>query len=126
MAFTYDDALSTSRDKARFYLQDTTEDAGPKPGDANFSDDELDGLVTTEGSWQKAVAAGFETLPAAWMRYPNFSADGLRLDRSAIAKGYQEQAKTWRRRYGGPSTTVGYQAVTRVDGYSDDKDNMDE
>jgi len=126
MAFTYDDALSTSRDKVRFYLQDTIEDSGPKPGDGNFSDDEIDGLITAEGSWQKAVAAGFETLASAWRRYPNFSADGLRLDRSAIANGYAADAKEWRKRYGYATTNAGYTATTRVDAYSDDVDNMED
>ena len=125
MAFTYSDDLSTTRDQVRFYIQDTVEDSGPKPSDGNFSDDEITNLITLEGSWQRAVAAAFETLAAAWMRYPNFSADGLRLDRGAIAKGYREQAAKWRARFGESSTGTGSVAVTRVDGYSDDVDNME-
>ena len=127
MAFTYTDTLSANRDKVRFYLQDTTYGAGPKPADANFTDEELDGLVTLEGSWQRAVAAGLETLSAAWLRYPSFSADGLKLDRSDIARGYAAQAKEWRDKYGSSSGAVqsraGSRAVTRVDGYSDDVDS---
>ena len=126
MAFTYLGTLATSRDKARFYLQDTVEDSGPKPADGNFTDAELGGLITAEGSWERAVAAGFETLAAAWRRYPSFKADGLTLSRSDIAKGYDAQAKEWRRKYGGSGGGAGSRAVTRVDSYSDDITNVEE
>ena len=124
MAFTYAGTLATNLDKARFYLQDTVENSGPKPGDGNFADAELSGLITAEGSWQRAVAAGFETLAAAWRRYPDFKADGLTLNRSDIADGYAAQAKVWRAKYGSASSGAGSRAVTRRDGYSDDVDNV--
>jgi len=123
MTVTYLGTLATSRDKVRFYLGDKIENAGPLPNDANFSDAEIDGLITAEGSWQKAVAAGFETLAARWRRYPDFKADGLSLSRSDIADGFLEQAKNWRRTYG-RGTGAGSRAMTRVDAYSDDKDNV--
>jgi hypothetical protein len=125
MSFTYTDTLAASRDKVRFYLQDTTYNGGPKPADANFSDEELDGLISVEGTWQRAVAAGFEALAAAWRRYPNFSADGLQVSRSDIAKGYDAQAADWRTRYGAATgaSRAGSRAVTRVDGYSNDVDS---
>jgi hypothetical protein len=127
MTFTYTDTLSESRDKVRFYLQDTVLGEGPLPADGNFTDEELDGLITAEGIWQRAVAAGLETLANAWRRYPSFSADGLKLDRSDIADGYAKQAKEWRDTYGESSAALtsraGSRAVTRVDGYSDDVDS---
>jgi len=123
MTVTYVGDLSTARDKVRFYLRDIEEGVGPLPADANFSDAEIAGLITAEGSWQRAVAAGFETLASAWRRYPDFKADGLSVDRTAIADGYLEQAKIWRRTYG-RGTGAGSRATTRVDGYSDDKDNV--
>jgi len=119
MAFTYVGDLSTNTDKVRFYLRDTVSGSGPLPSDGNFTDAEIDGLISVEGSWQRAVAAGFETLAAAWRRYPSFKADGLSLNRSDIADGYAAQAATWRRKYGGGSS-AGSRAVTRQDGYSDD------
>ena len=125
MAFTYDDTLASSRAKVRFYLQDISSGSGPKPADGNFSDAEIDGLITAEGSWPKAVAAGFEALAAAWRRYPSFQADGLRLDRSKIADGYDQAAQYWRKRYGGSSTGAGARTPTRVDGYSQDIDADD-
>lgn len=125
MTFTYTDTLDEDRDKVRFYLQDVVMGAGPKPGDGNFTDEELDGLITVEGDWQRAVAAGFETLAAAWRRYPSFSADGLQLSRSDIARGYADQATEWRTKYGSATSTsrAGSRAVTKVDGYSDDVDS---
>lgn len=120
MTVTYVGDLSTDLDCVRFYLNDTVEDSGPRPSDANFDDDELNGLLTVEGSWQKAVAAGFERLAAEWRRHPSFSADGLSVSRSDIANGYAEDAKKWRARYGTTESTVTSNALTRVDGYSDD------
>jgi len=129
MAFTYYDDLSDNRSKVRFYLQDTTNGGGPKPADANFTDAEIDGLITAEGSWQRAVAGGFEALEAAWRRYPNFSTDGLSVSRTDIADGYAAKAKVWRTDYGtsaatAASTRAGSRAVTRKDAYSDTYDNV--
>jgi len=126
MAFTYVGNLSTNRDKVRFYLRDTDPGQGPLPADANFSDAEIDGLISVEGTWQRAVAAGFEALAAAWRRYPSFKADGLSLNRSDIAKGYDDQAQDWRDRFGGSSGGMGCRALTRVDGYSDDIDSVED
>ena len=126
MAFTYVGDLSTNRDKVRFYLGDKVEDSGPRPSDGNYTDAEIDGLITVEGSYQRAIAAGFETLSAEWRKYPSFKADGLSLNRTDIADGYAAQAKEWRRKYGGSGGGMGSQAVTRRDGYSDDIDNVED
>jgi hypothetical protein len=129
MAFTYSGAPTTDRDRVRFYVHDVTANSGPLPGDANFSDAEIDGLLATEGTWQRSVAAAYETLAAAWRKHPDFTADGLTLRRTAIADGYAEQAKTWRQKYGdaGSSSSgkAGSRAMTRVDGYSQDVDNQE-
>jgi hypothetical protein len=119
MAFTYNDDLSTNRDKVRFHLGDTTRNAGPLPADANFTDDEIAGMITAEGTWQRAVAAGLEVLARQWTRYPTFKADGLSLNRSDIAKGFRAEAMEWRKQYGraSPMRVVGQ--IT-VDAYSDD------
>jgi len=65
-------------------------------------------------------------LAVAWRKHPSFTADGLRLDRSDIAKGFAEQAAAWRKQYGsaGVSGGAGSRAVTRIDGYSSDVDNQ--
>jgi len=119
MAFTYIGDLSTNRDQVRFHLRDTNLDAGPLPGDVNFTDGEIDGLVTAAGSWQRAVASGLDVLAASWRRYPTFKADGLSLNRSDIANGYAKQADEWRQKYGiaAPLNVAG---VIKIDAYSDD------
>lgn len=126
MAFTYVGDHSTNLDRVRSYIRDTVSGKGPLPDpDAtNFTDAELTGFITSEGSWQRAVAAAFETLAAEWTRHPNFSADGLAISNGSIAQGYREQAALWRKRYGGPSSNAGSRPVTRRDGYSDDVDNV--
>jgi len=100
MAFSYDDDLATDRDKVRFWLQDTTESQGPKPNNNNFSDAELDALITYEGTWQRAVAGGFEALVAAWQPKTSFSVLSGSFTRSDASKGYAKQATEWRERYG--------------------------
>ena len=126
MAVTYDPALSTNKDRVRFHLQDTVDADGPKPADGNFTDEEINGLVTLEGSWQRAVAGGLEALAAAWRKYPSYKADDSSLSSSDIADGYAEDAKVWRTAYGYVSTVTraGSRAVTRRDGYSEDLDNV--
>lgn len=119
MSFTYRADLTTDRDKVRFHIQDTVEDAGPKPGDGNFSDEELDGLITVAGSWERAVSAAFRALAAAWRRYPDFKADGLTLKRSDIADGYERAAIEWEKRHG-IVKPVAVAGLIRVDGYSGD------
>jgi len=128
MAFTYLGTLATDLDKVRFYLQDVTSGSGPKPADANFTDAELSGLISAEGIWQRAVAAGFETLASAWGKYVTTSHDGLSHSGSDRYQHYAGLAKEWRARYGyygatGVSGTV--RALTRKDGYSDDVDADD-
>ena len=126
MAFTYDATLASDRGRVRFYLQDTLASDGPKPADVNFLDSEIDGLIAAEGSWQRAVAAGLEVLAAAWRKYPSYKSDDLSMSSSDIADGYAEDAKVWRDNFGsaGSASTAGSRAVTRVDGYSNDKDNV--
>ena len=119
MAFTYLGTLATDRDKVRFNLSDTVEDAGPRPADANFSDAEIDGLISQEGTWQCAVAAGFRRLAAEWRRYPSFKADGLSLNRSDIAKGFEADAAQWALDFPRPRPVYVVGQITK-DAYSDD------
>ncbi len=120
MTFTYTNTLATDRDKVRFYLQDVTQNSGPRPNNGNFDDNEIAGLLTAEGSWPKAVAAGYEVLAAAWAGYADWQAGPRRENASQIAARYAEQAEEWRQRHGATSTGAGTRHPTRADGYSDD------
>lgn len=119
MAFTYDDTLTADRDRVRFALQDTQIDSGPKPGGSNFTDSELSGLVTLEGEWQRAVAAGFEALAAIWTQYADLSEGPHKETLSQVAEGHRKSAALWRARSGSvtPARVAG---IIKVDGYSDD------
>ena len=119
MTFTYTGDLSTDLDKTRFYIQDVTEDDGPRPTRANFSDEEIDGVNDIVGSWQRTVYVLLQTLAAAWSRYADIAAGPRRESFSQIAKGFRDQAEQWAKEN---NIMPGIQVagVIRVDGYSDD------
>ena len=120
VTITYLGTLATDLDKVRFNLSDTVENAGPRPADANYTDAELNGLISQEGSWQRAVAAGFERLAAEWTRYPSFrETQGLSLNRTDIAAGFRDSAGEWRARFGAAIPVYVAGQITK-DGYSDD------
>jgi hypothetical protein len=119
MAVTYIDTMATNRDKIRFYIQDTVVDSGPKPGGDNFSDNEIAGLLTAEGKWERAVAAAFETLAGLWGQYVDITVGPRREAMSQTAARYAQLAKDWRKRHGS-TAGAGVRYVTRTDGYSQD------
>lgn len=121
--------MPTDRDRVRFHIRDTVFDSGPLPNDSNFEDDELDALIAVEGLWQRAVAAAFETLASAWRKYPNLESDQFGLSRSHISRGYADDAKVWRDKWGYvgdlnpslyPSNRVVVGGLIRADGFGDD------
>ena len=120
MAFTYDPSLPADRDRVRRFINDVVENSGPLPSDLNFQDAELDAVVTLEGAWQRAVAACFEMLAAAWSKYPSHTADGVSISNSDVSRKFQEQAEKWRDQYGGSPTGMIAVASKRWDGYADD------
>lgn len=120
MTFTYAGTLATNLDRVRFYIQDTVSGDGPKPDNVNFTDAELTGLLTVEGSWQRAVAGAFEALASAWARYADIQVGVRREALLAIAEFYRRQAKEWRDQYGASASGVGTRHPTRIDGYSSD------
>jgi len=125
MAVNYDDTLDTDRDKVRFHLGDTKQGEGPRPTDANYSDAEIDALVTSTGSWQKCVATLLDALAIEWSRYSVIWVGPRKEEFDKVSVAYAERAKKWRADYGiRTATTAGTKTVTRKDGYSDDKDNV--
>ena len=119
MTFTYVGDLSTDLDKTRFHVQDVTENDGPRPARANFSDEEIDGANDIAGSWQRTVYILLQTLATAWSRYADIAAGPRRESFSQIAESYREQAEQWATEN---NIMPGIQVagVIRVDGYSDD------
>lgn len=126
MAVTYSADLDDDVSRVRFWLRDTVLDAGPLPDEANFADSEIEQLVELEGSWQQAVAAGFEVLASAWSqpRTPVFSREDRSESWKDIAARYEKLAMFWRDKYGSPvlsgaAISVGVITTAREDGYSD-------
>jgi len=124
MTFTYLGTLSTDLDKVRFYSGDSSNapDAGIKPGGYNFQDAEIVGLITAEGTWQRAVAAVYEALAALFAQEVDEKNDKISMTYSQKAARYQALAEKWRKDYGRSTGggTVTTSAMTRIDGYSDD------
>lgn len=123
MTFTYVGTLVTNLDEIRFKIQDTVSGSGPKPSGGNFTDEEIAGLLTTEGNVERTIAALYEALASIWGHYVD-SSIGPRNERlSQVADRYQKMATQWRKDYGFGGTTLVTGFVTRVDGYSDDVDS---
>jgi hypothetical protein len=121
---TYKDSLETDRDRVRFSIQDTIEGQGPKPDGGNFTDEELDGVLSSESAWPGAVAACFEVLAGLWAQYVDTTIGPRKEQYSQVARRYQSLAESWRVKYGPASVATaprtGWRPTTRVDGYSND------
>lgn len=120
MTFTYLGTLATDLDKVRFYIADRVVGSGPRPGGANFTDEEIGGILTIEGNWQRAIAALFEVLASEWGDEVNITVGPRREELSQTAMHYLKLAATWRTRYGHASSAAGSRFIVKVDGYSDD------
>lgn len=96
MAFTYD--LSTNRGKVRLNLGDTVENSGPRPDKRNFSDVEIDHLISTETAGNTAATAfGFEILASEWAAYAIMEREGeVSFDAKAVSDQYTDIANEWR------------------------------
>jgi hypothetical protein len=118
MAFTYD--LTTDVGKLRLAVGDSIENSGPRPqtgASSNFSDEELQHFVTTEGTVGSASAAVFETLAAEWSIFTNITLGPRKEEFAKIAEAFLKRAAAARARYGGGlSFSVSW---SRVDGYSE-------
>ena len=66
MSFTYLPGLGNDTSRIRVTIGDTTEGAGIRPGQANFSDEELAGLIIIHGNWQAAAIAAVNAARAQW------------------------------------------------------------
>jgi hypothetical protein len=101
MAFTYD--LTTNRGKVRFNIADTVENSGPRPDKRNFSDAEIDHLISTETDGNTAASAlGFEILANEWAAYAIMEREGeVSFDAKEVADQYLEIANEWRNKPSG-------------------------
>ena len=122
MTFTYAGTLTTNLDYIRFKIGDTAASpSGIKPLGANFTDEEIAGLLAIEGTKERTVAAIYETLSIVWANYVDTKIGPRDEKLSQISARYAAWAKALRDDYGyGAAATLSTGFVTRVDGYSDD------
>lgn len=123
MTFTYVGTLNTDLDMVRFKVRDVTENSGVRPGGGNFTDEEINGLLTTEGSVNRTVAAIYEALATEWSNYVDTQIGPRDEKLSQVAERYAMLAKQYRDDYGYGGGTLATGFVTRVDGYSNDIDS---
>lgn len=118
--FSYSLDLVSLVHRVRFHINDVNEGAGPMPDDVNFTDEEIEAVLSVEGSWQRAVASCLERLATAWRLYPSFNADQFEISRSHIARGFADDAARWREQYGYNGKPVGFSSSSpiRNDAYS--------
>lgn len=124
MTFTYVGTLATDLDKIRFKIQDTAASpSGIKPAGANFTDEEIAGLLTIEGTVNRTVAALYEALAGVWANYVDTKIGPRDEKLSQVASRYAALAAQWREDYGYATVTLATGYVTRQDGYSQDIDS---
>jgi hypothetical protein len=125
MTFTYAGDMSTDLEKVRFHIGDTVSSAGPRPStvaaSTNFTDEELGGVISTQGSWQKAVAAVFDALASAWAVFPDSKVGQRSESLSQVSDNYRKLAARWYDEYGASGDGLaGASSAIRQDGYGDD------
>ena len=121
MTLTYVGDLSTDLDKICFHIGDTAASAGPLPSAGNFTDAELNGLLSSAGSVNKAVSAAMAAISARWASYANLTVGPRKEEYATIAESWASRQKAWNAQYGvklASTASSGY--LTRVDGFSDD------
>ena len=101
MSFTYDSDLLADRDKIRFMIDDTDKAA------AQFSDEEIAGLLTIYGTPQMAAAAMADRLSARYGARPDISIDGASFGYKERAIFYRNLARTLRSASSGAAGALG-------------------
>ena len=121
MTLTYVGDLSTDLDKIRFHIGDTAASAGPLPSAGNFTDAELNGLLSSAGSVNNAVSAAMAAIASRWSSYANITVGPRKEEYAAIADSWRKQQADWNTQHGVKLTSTASVAfVTRIDGFSDD------
>jgi hypothetical protein len=117
MTFTYD--ASTDIGYIRLKIGDTKDDEGPRPDMHNYSDEEIQTILTKEGSTSNAIAALLEVLANEWAVVPDTTVGPRKESFSQVSSALSKRAKeeTESAGQGGVSFVGGF---IKRDGYSDD------
>lgn len=121
MTFTYVGTLATDLDKVRFEIGDRIPGVGLRPDGSNFIDEEINAVVSAEGTWGRGAARLCEVLANEWTNEAGSQRDGDQSrDYTKRAELWRQRAKDLRDQYGGGGSTAASVSVTRVDAYSSD------
>lgn len=85
------------RSLLRLLIGDATENDGPRPGQANFDDGELDTLLLLEGgNIDRAAARAFEVLAGQWARHAGSYRLGPESEEMRQSAAFADRAKDLR------------------------------
>lgn len=122
MTFTYDFTTEKLIAKVRLALGDTRKDAGPRPGDLNFSDEEIEAILDDVSNDVDATVYVFlKALSNEWGKYADITVGPRKESLSDIAFHYAKRASEMGSRTGLSAKSFAI-ALDRVDGYSEAAD----
>ncbi len=89
------------RSQLRLLIGDATENDGPRPGQANFQDNELDEILSMEtDDLNRATARAFEILAGQWARYAGNYRLGPESEEMRQSTAFADRAAAIRAIYG--------------------------
>lgn len=98
---TTGDSVVYRRSQLRLLIGDTAEGDGPRPGQANFQDEELDTfLILEDDNLNRTVALIFETLAGEWARLAGSYRLGPETEEARQSAAFADRAKNLREMYG--------------------------
>jgi len=124
MAFTYDlssaDTTTLLISRLRLEIGDTVEGAGVRPDDSNFTDVELQSLLTrASNDVERAAAYACGILATTWATVVDTTVGARREAFSQVAKRYEQRAQRYADRLG--MNAYAFSAgFLRADGYEAD------
>lgn len=97
MAVSYNEGLTDDISIIRFYVGDTVANAGPRPGDKNYSDAEITALLGLRSNNTGAVISNlFDALASEWTKYATSITVGPRKEELyRISEMYAKKAREW-------------------------------
>ena len=97
MSFSYSPSLNTLVSEIRFHTGDTEENKGPRPGEKNFSDEELLALLGKHDDTVAIVVSTiFDALSVEWTKYSvSFTIGPRKEELYRIANRYEQKSNEW-------------------------------
>lgn len=123
MAFTYDFGIKRDVARVRLALGDTVKDSGVLPGGVNYTDDEIEAVLSDcNNDVDAAVFVFLKGLSNAWGTYVDITVGPRKESLSDVAFHYAKRAAEMGERTGLSAKSFAV-ALKRVDGYSEEADD---